>query len=117
MMGLVASWSRMGSPSLGCAVVGYPTEPKVRGSNPLGRAPLLAQPRTFSLQTRGFRPGRVRRVFRPSPLLSQALQRVLVAKWSQVDLCGNCGFERWLCGCYPPEPREPDAPVKQGASA
>lgn len=21
-----------------------------------------------------------------------------------IDLCGNCGAERWFCGCYPPEP-------------
>lgn len=23
-----------------------------------------------------------------------------------IDRCGNCGAERWFCGCYPPEPRD-----------
>jgi hypothetical protein len=23
---------------------------------------------------------------------------------SALDIVGNCGAERWFCGCYPPEP-------------
>lgn len=28
---------------------------------------------------------------------------------AQIELCGNCGQERWFCGCYPPEPWDGEA--------
>lgn len=35
--------------------------------------------------------------------LCRAKSRLLSPRRA-IDLCGNCGRERFFCGCYPPEP-------------
>lgn len=78
-------------PSLGSRVrISFAASQPLRSSpNVAGKPGKLARPRLG--------------VFRASHTLAGSLQRVLVAKWSQarafVAICGNCGMERWFCGC------------------